>query len=271
MTGGPHGGSFYGTGLRSRDFGQFIVTERRYAGRMTTPVHSHKRALLCLVLDGGYEERQRNRVFQCTRTTTLFHAAGDDHLEHFSDLGARSLIVELETSWLENTRQVTGTRRQSTVCHDGGALHPIHSKIYNEFLRGDPESGLVIEGALLEIFGEFFRTERSESQRPAWLGLAVDLIQESFPDRLTLAAIAQQVNVHPVHLAQSFRRFHGCTVGEYLRRLRIEYACQQLARSDTPLIQIAMTAGFADQSHFTRTFKRALGVLPSEYRAETRG
>ena len=263
--------SFYGSSLVSRDFGQFIITERKYAGGCTTPVHAHERPLFCLVLDGAYEEQHCNKVLHCTRTTTLFHAAQEDHLERFSDYGARSLIVELEPAWMERIRQISRLALHNTAVHDGGVLRPIGSKLYREFLSGDPVSRLVIEGVLFEITGEFFRAEqRRDSRPPAWLGRAVDVIQDNFPRRLTLAGIADQVGVHPVHLAQSFRRFHGCTVGDYIRRLRIEYACEQLARSDTPFIQLAIAAGFADQSHFSRTFKRAVGILPSQYRANRR-
>jgi AraC family transcriptional regulator len=56
-----------------------------------------------------------------------------------------------------------------------------------------------------------------------------------------------------------------------VRQLRIEYACHELAASDTPIVQIALAAGFCDQSHFTRTFKRLIGVAPSQYRESVRG
>jgi AraC family transcriptional regulator len=260
-------GSFYGIALRSRDFGPFFLTERQYSPRTATPVHAHERALLCLVLDGAYEERHCRKVFACPRATTVFHAAREEHLERFAACGARSLIIELDTPWMEHTLQTAGAGRHSLVAHDGGVLRPIPAKLLTEFLRDDPESALMMGGLLAEILGELFRLERRESRRPAWLDRAAELIQDTFPERLTLEKIAAEVNVHPVHLAQSFRRFHGCTVGDYLLRLRIEYACEQLARSDMPLIQIAITAGFADQSHFTRTFRRAVGVTPSEYRA----
>jgi AraC family transcriptional regulator len=129
----------------------------------------------------------------------------------------------------------------------------------------------MIEGLLFEITGEFFRAERRhELRRPGWLSRAVEMIQDSFPRRLTLASIADEVGVHPVHLAQSFRRFHGCTVGDHVRRLRIDYVCQELVRSDTSFSDLAYAAGFADLGHLTRTFKRAVGISPTQYRANAR-
>ena len=89
-----------------------------------------------------------------------------------------------------------------------------------------------------------------------------ELLRARFSESLTLNTIAASAAVHPVHLVRTFRRFHQSTVGEHLRRLRIEFASQQLADTDAPLADIALASGFADQSHFTRTFKRLTGLTP---------
>jgi len=72
--------------------------------------------------------------------------------------------------------------------------------------------------------------------------------------------------MQPPSLARAFRRRYGCTVGEYVRRLRIEFACRELAGSEKPLASIAQNAGFFDQSHFSKTFKLLTGQSPAAYR-----
>jgi AraC family transcriptional regulator len=263
---------FYGSSLTSRDFGQFVITERQYPGGCTTPVHTHERPLFCVVLEGAYEEQVSNKRLYCTRTTTLFHAAEEEHLERFADCGGRSLIVELEPAWIDRVREISRVAIHSSAAHDSGMLRPMGSRLYREFLMDDPAARLVIEGLLFEITGEFFRAERRrETRRPRWLARAVEMIQDNFPRRLPLATIADEAGVHPVHLAQSFRRFYGCTIGDYVRRIRIDWACQELARSDLSVLDVATAAGFADPSHFARTFRRAVGMSPPQYRANARG
>ena len=62
----------------------------------------------------------------------------------------------------------------------------------------------------------------------------------------------------------------GQTVAAYIRQKRIEYACRALAETDAPLADVALAAGFADQSHLGRTFKRIMRTTPAAYRAASR-
>jgi AraC family transcriptional regulator len=72
--------------------------------------------------------------------------------------------------------------------------------------------------------------------------------------------------VHPTHLARVFRQFERRTVGDFIREARIRYARQRMLESKAPLVEIALAAGFADQTHFTRSFKRLTGMTPTEFR-----
>ncbi len=74
---------------------------------------------------------------------------------------------------------------------------------------------------------------------------AVAQIHAHFAERLTLDEIAAHAGVHPVHLATVFRRRFDCTIGDYIRDRRIEYASRELTTSSTPLALIALDAGFA--------------------------
>jgi AraC family transcriptional regulator len=91
-------------------------------------------------------------------------------------------------------------------------------------------------------------------------------IHERFTENLTLEQIASEVGVHPVHLASVFRQKYHCTVGEYIRELRIEYACREITKGEKPLVTIALEAGFANQGHFSGNFKRLTGFTPTSYR-----
>jgi AraC-like DNA-binding protein len=154
----------------------------------------------------------------------------------------------------------------------GGALELLARRVYREFFQTDDASAVVIEGLMLEIMGESARSAAETGSRPPrWLLQAREIVRERFSEHLTLSDLAASVGVHPVHLAQTFHRHYCCTVGEFLRKLRIEYACRQLVASEASIVEIALAAGFCDQSHFTRTFKRCTGLAPAQYRDTVRG
>lgn len=120
----------------------------------------------------------------------------------------------------------------------------------------------------LEILGAGTskRPPPANSARPDWLRRASENLDACLDQSLSLRSVAASVGVHPVYFATVFRRFHGCSVCEYMRRRRIEYAHRMLANMEILLAQIALSTGFADQSHFTRTYKRFTGRTPSQDR-----
>jgi AraC family transcriptional regulator len=98
-----------------------------------------------------------------------------------------------------------------------------------------------------------------------WLLNAKCYVEQHYRERLSLAEIASAVEVHPAHLARTFRARFGITVGSYIRRLRIEAAIEEL-QSHKPVVEIALAAGFYDQSHFHHVFKKYTGFTPAEFR-----
>ena len=134
----------------------------------------------------------------------------------------------------------------------------------------DAMSEIVVESLATEVIVFASRLTRRSGGRNGWLDRARRRIEAEFATPLSLASIAAAVGVHPVHLARQFRATHGCTVGEYIRRVRVDHARRELVATSKPIAEIALAAGFFDQSQLTRTFKRVTGRTPAAYRAEHR-
>jgi AraC family transcriptional regulator len=136
----------------------------------------------------------------------------------------------------------------------------------------DQAAPLAIEGLLLELLAAGARRSsvRGPGTQPAWLGDVLEILHGDTASHWTLSHLAAAVQVHPVTLARAFRRARACSVGEYVRRLRIERAAQELGGTTRSIAEIAMTAGFADQSHFSNVFRRHTGMSPSAFRRSVR-
>ena len=73
------------------------------------------------------------------------------------------------------------------------------------------------------------------------------------------------------HFARQFKRTTGLPPHQYLILRRVERARELVqARTDLSLAEVALSAGFSDQSQFTRHFKRIVGLTPRQYRAPAR-
>lgn len=264
MTSTLASGAFFGRARQRRDANGLHLSEHDYAPGLVVPAHTHERAYLCLVVAGGYHERIGRHTRQCSPATVLFHPAGEEHAEMFAPGGGRIFHVELPPRLLETVRAGGQTMNAARIAAGGAST--LGRRIRNELYGWDSASPLVVEGLTLQLLGDLERTAHPRSHEPRWLRRALDLLHTRFRERLTLADITREVGIDPAHLSRAFRAHRRCTLGEYVRRLRIEHCCHVLATTDTPLSEIALDAGFSDQAHFTRVFRRHIGTTPSRYR-----
>jgi AraC family transcriptional regulator len=260
-------GQHSGTILRSGRQGRFALTETSYAPLYRTGWHQHGAAAICLVLQGGYVEQYRRRAIECNPGVVLLRPSGIEHDDRVSVEGARCFIVEPDPDWSAATMCESWSERSLPSPRVRWMLE----QAYSEFRDPDPLSALTIEGLLLTMIADCGRhAARRNRHPPAWLARTREFLDHSFEVRITLSHLAEEAGVHPVHLSASFKRVYGCTVGEYVRLLRIEEARRQLVHTGRTIAQIAHAVGFSSQSHLTRTFRRVTGITPSQWRRNSR-
>jgi AraC-like DNA-binding protein len=97
---------------------------------------------------------------------------------------------------------------------------------------------------------------------------ARELLRENLDGTIRLADVAQACELSVSHFARSFKASFGVSCHRWLTERRIERTQELLAATDTPLVDVANQAGFADQAAFTRTFSRLVGLSPGRWRRE---
>jgi len=95
---------------------------------------------------------------------------------------------------------------------------------------------------------------------------AAELLRENLDGRIRLMEVARECALSVSHFARSFKETFGISTHQWLIRHRIEHAQDLLRQTTTPIVDIAMQSGFADQAAFTRTFRQVVGVSPGRWR-----
>jgi AraC family transcriptional regulator len=255
-------GQFFGRVVAAAQWEPFRISETRYGRGTMLPQHRHEETHLTFVLSGGYRERLKSLTRICAEHAVVLHPAGDTHEDDFAEQPTRCLNVVLPASFAARLGDAAAPLHRGAVVEGAEVAH-IGARLSAELRRADAAAQLIIEGLLLELFGTISRTSTDDA--PAWLIEARTMIDRGFMAKWSLVDIAGAVGVHPVHLARSFRSRFGVSVGEHVRARRIAWAREQIV-AGRALSAIATEAGFTDQSHFSKAFRQALGVPPSEYR-----
>jgi AraC family transcriptional regulator len=235
--------------------GPFRVSEVVFPPGRRLPWHAHPYACLAVVVDGVVGKRFRRLEADAGAGALISMPPEEPHEDRFGRTGAAIVVVEAKE----------GVGPDVTCSSDGGGAL-VALRIRRELAAPDAFTPLAVEGLALELFALAGRS-RVPARPERWVERVHATVQERFRERLEPRAIAAELDVHPAHLHRAFRARYGETLGEYVRRLRLEWAAREMVVTDKPLAFLAVEAGFCDQSHFTRAFKRQFGVTPARFRA----
>jgi AraC family transcriptional regulator len=240
------------------------VNEVFYPTDMRQDRHRHPIPALSFVVSGQYQECIGRQAHSRRISTLIYHPAEEEHAVAFES-DVRILSVEFYTNPDESGSADSLERGSS---HRSELVEWLGIRLRREIARSDSSSVLAIDGLISEMLAEGARGKvlTEEKGNAVWLVRATDFVHDNFKTTLSLEEIAQVAGVHSAHLSRVFRQKMGCTVGEYLRRLRFEFACQQILSTEMTLCDVAYDAGFADQSHFNRIFRIQMGMTPYMYR-----
>jgi AraC family transcriptional regulator len=232
--------------------------------------HYHESTWVVLAFSGSFSLTLRSRETMLAPRSLFYLPAGEMHANVFGSQGAGVFITAVDPGWIGNRLEIANADPDCPRIAPPGYLRGLALKMYEEFKSPDALSDLIVEGAFLELLGRWFRGGFDQpSDAPGWMRRVKALLQDSFRDGVSLYDVAQVAGVHPSHVAREFHRIYGMTVGDYIRKLRVEFVAERLIRphKDTPsLTDLALCAGFSSHAHMAAKFKRVTGMTPTEYR-----
>jgi AraC family transcriptional regulator len=259
---------------RGADVDGFRVTWVRFPPLLRLPLHTHDRATVAVILNGSFDGLMRSSSHPCPAASVLTEPPGEPHGNLFERAGADVLTVQPDPARLELLEPFAGVLGEVNHVRDL-VVTTLARRVAGELQAPDDVTPFAVEGLILELLALTARLRTVTAPGtgrppPRWLGEARALLHDRYGEHLRVTDVAGAVGVHPVHLARVFRLHYGTAVGTYLRSLRLTWAAGRLTDSDDTIAQIALQAGFFDQSHFTRTFKSQFGLTPLAYRKAAR-
>lgn len=237
------------------------------------PNHFHEYYVIGFIENGERCLSCKNQEYTIKEGNIVLFNPGDNHACVQSDGGTldyRGFNITKEVM-LDLVGEVTGKRElpgffpnvifdEEVACY----LHPLHELIMKgscEF--GKEENLLLLIALLIQRYGQPFENCIPECREE--IEKACAFIEEHFANRIYLDQICRHVGLSKSTLLRAFTKSKGVTPYSYLENIRIGEA-KKLLEQGVPPIEAAMQTGFSDQSHFTNSFSRYIGLAPGLYR-----
>ncbi len=256
-------GCFVGSKKNENSFGNISTSETTYTKDFCSEWHYHENLRFSHILNGGNTEQRKGWQRQHILGTLLFYHPETIHRNvNYLD-STRVFNIEIAAAFFDH-HQVKYPRQEHLSIYHEHRCKIIMLKILRECYISDTYSSLSINQLCLELTQ--MDQENKDKGFPHWVKQISELLNDNCNDSFTLLDFSDQLQVHPVTISKNFSKYFNCTLGEYMRRAKINRALPLLRNSTHSLTEIAYECGFYDQSHFTKTFCNLTGLLPKQYR-----
>lgn len=225
------------------------------------PEHAHDWPVLSLYVMGGYSNRTEIGETLIAGPSAILYRARAAHQNTVAPAGFEQIEIEFDPAWLGRA-----LLPDSPVSRWLGGRSGAAARALTQICAYEKDENRI--RSAVQMFMENATREPARDP-PRWLGAIRRRLAED--DSTNVMDLAREVRRHPSWLGTAYKRVTGEGLLETAARFRVERAVRLLRETDQPCAGIAAEAGFCDQSHMNRTFRRVLGRLPSAVRQERHG
>lgn len=259
----------------------------RLVGHLLSPLMPDSRATLMLSREKLYQQSRINETIQ------MYKEQGIPDSQNYFYEKETALLTKVRTGNVREAKGLLNDLLGYVLFHEGGKLDVVRIRAIelNTLLsRVAMDCGAKREG-IYKLNEQFFALMNHEEnfddicyhlqdmvegfmnamftpneRDNPHIRRALQYMANNYAQPLTLASVAGVLGLSPNYFSVLFRETTGISFREQLMRIRVEEAKQLLLSTDAPLIDIALAAGFPDQSYFSKTFKKITGVTPGKFR-----
>lgn len=245
-------------GLILKSFPGVSITRVIDRANARVPEHAHDWPLVSLFVAGAYSNCTELGEAYISGPSAVFYRAGAAHCNVVSATGFEQIEIEFDPAWLGRDRLPTVPVRRwigGRVAADARSL----MRLCN---------GELSETHLLAELRRFMTGAACAGDRtpPGWTRLVEQRLRKD--GIVSVAGLAKELGRHRSWLGTAYRQATGEGILNTAARLRVERATHLLRETALSYVQVAVEAGFCDQSHMNRTFRRVHGRVPSSVRQD---
>jgi len=255
-------GEYTGDIIHQLQFEDVLITNTLYSARKSSPEwHSHENLHISFVFQGGKTETRHQTQYTERDSSIFFYHPEEKHRWISPEPISKSANIEIGDRFLKQYRLKEQNIKEAI--EQKADAKTLMLKIQKEMLENDVDSFANLQTLLLELLT--LSSKEKSTNPPNWVMELKTLLHDDWNEEMSLADMAQIVQVHRVTISKHFRKYFFCTLGDYRRKLKVEKSIDLIKNTQKSLSKIAYECGFADQSHFIRNFKAYTGFLPKAF------
>jgi AraC family transcriptional regulator len=265
------GSAAVGSGVGRRPIRETRVLLHKFTGAVVSriidrshsqvPEHAHDWPVLSLFVLGGYSSRTEIGQRDVCAPSAVLYRARAHHANTVAADGYEQVQIEFDPAWL----QLPGVPRIPVAHLAGGRIGAATRALVHACDTAADEERLAM--ALRRFLA--LALGQAPTGHPAWIDQLTCRLRQN--PGMRVHDLARELDRHPSWLGAAYKQAVGEGILETAARLRVERATRLLRETELKYCQIAGDAGFCDQSHMNRSFRRILGRLPSTVRVERSG
>jgi AraC family transcriptional regulator len=275
-------GEYLGKNNRTFHVDGLIINKTSYHEKVFEGWHFHQNNHLSFILEGGNREYRKQTDHVLLPGNMVFYPGGEWHRNSHTQHPSLNINLEIEDHFLQQY-EACFTARPHTIFRALDSLHqsfsPAHNslfqtqakltalRIYHDCQVADQHSGLSVHQQLLSLLQAAGTREKTDKQLfGGRVDKVIELLHDRWNENISLQDLSTVTALHPVTVSRHFTAYFDCSLGEYMRRIRVEKSLLLVRQPTLSLTEIAYQCGFFDQSHFIRAFKAQTGFLPKAFR-----
>lgn len=241
-------------------------------------LHSHRTFAIGAVTGGRSDYRINGARHQVTAGAVVLMNPEEAHAcNPLCDRPWSYRMLYVDMSWLDGLWPERGYKPDAAVLSTDSRLYHRLTGLFDTLF--DPDADIMARECAAAAFfadlaeglgrdlGRGRRGQGGDAARAtpsAGLARAADFISAHCTEPLRLADICAVAGLSPSYLVRAFKARYGLTPHAYQTNRRVQYGQGELRRG-RPIVEVALEAGFADQAHFQRVFKRHVAATPRQY------